>query len=139
MMKFQKSRPYMLGLLLLGVNCALSEAAKAAACSFQVNSVLVGTNNLVTIYTNDVATSTPKTFSNICSLNADYSVPVQTTPATSVIVKPDTCRAIYSGLITARYSNTPVLLYLYDVTTCNTPTTTPVQIGAANDPYNYRF
>lgn len=125
-----------LGALILLLGCMSYENAHAsAACDFTVNSVLVSNNNNVSLYATSTGTSTAKTFSAICSLNANLTVQVQASPVVNATFTPDACRAIYSGLLTAKYSSATVKLYLYDLANC----TTAADITSSSNPYAFRY
>jgi hypothetical protein len=125
-----------LGSVVLALGCmSYGTAYAAAACDFTVNSVMVGNNSNVTLYATSTATSTAKTFATICSLNANATVTVQASPLLTSTVAPDTCKAVYSGLLTAKYSSATVKLYLYDLTNCMTA----ADITNASNPYAFRY
>lgn len=125
-----------LGSVVLALGCVSYGTAHAsAACDFTVNSVLVSNNNNVSLYATSTGPSTAKTFSAICSLNANLTVQVQASPLLNATFTPDACRAIYSGLLTAKYSSATVKLYLNDLANC----TTAADITSSSNPYAFRY
>jgi len=142
MMKSRQFKSCALGVLALALSCTMHENASAtAACDFTITSVLVNNNGVVSAYTTSLGTTTSKTFSGICSLSANYTVTVYGgatgtgLPPNTLTFTPDGCKGIYSGLLTAKYANSPVKIYLYDLSDC----TTAADITNANNPYAFRY